>query len=227
MRYPWVLLDADDTLLDFDRSETSALHDTLERCGISPDDDALSRYKEINKRWWRAFERREIVKSALVVGRWAEFLESCGSRHDAVDANAFYMHRLGSYSFTLPGAAELCAALKDRGCRLALVTNGTADVQRRRWGASPASRYFDEKDVFISEVLGYQKPDREFFDLVLQSLGDPPRERCVILGDSETSDMRGGKNAGLATCWYNPEGIQGSGPWDHEIRSLDQFLTIV
>lgn len=227
MKYPYILIDADDTLLDFDRSETCALYDTFARCGVEPGDRMLENYKAVNKRWWRAFDRGEVTKSDLIVARWAEFLKSCGSDSDPMETNAFYMDRLGSYSFTLPGATGLCAALRTSGHRLALVTNGTAEVQRRRWSASPAAVYIDANDVFVSELLGCQKPERAFFDKVLDSLGNPPRERCMILGDSETSDMLGGKNAGIATCWYNPTGKASAGVWDYEIRRLEDFLAIV
>lgn len=227
MNYPLILLDADDTLLDFDRSETCALCDTLVRCGLVPDDAALARYKAVNKRWWQAFDRGEVTKPALTVARWAEFLEGSGNAYDPADANAFYMERLGGYSFTLPGAEALCAALRTRGYRLALVTNGTAEVQRRRWGASPAARYIDAADVFVSELLDCQKPERAFFDKVFSALGDPPREDCLIVGDSETSDMQGGKNAGIATCWYNPAGKKAAGNWNYEIQKLEELLDIV
>jgi 2-haloacid dehalogenase len=225
MNYPYILLDADDTLLDFDRSETCALRDTLARCGLPSDDGLLARYKEINKDWWRAFERGETTKPALVVARWADFLRACGSGANPAAANAFYMERLGSYSFTLPGAEALCAELARRGHVLALVTNGTADVQRRRWSASPAAKYVPQ--VFISEEMGSQKPEKRFFDQVLAALGGPDRGRCLVVGDSETSDMRGGKNAGIPTCWYNPAGRAAAEPWDHEIRTLAALLTVV
>ena len=225
MKYPYILLDADDTLLDFDRSETCALKDTLLRFGIPATADHMTCYKELNKAQWRAFERGETTKAALVVERWARFLQACGAEGNPAEANRFYTDRLGSYSFTLPGAAELCAELRRRGHILALVTNGTADVQRRRWGASPAAPYVEQ--VFVSELLGCQKPERRFFDLVLAALGDPPRAQCLILGDSETSDMRGGRNAGIAACWYNPAGRPAAERWDYEVRTLAQVLEIV
>ena len=119
----------------------------------------------------------------------------------------------------------MCRELKARGHKLYVVTNGTAHIQHRRFGASGLEAYMD--GVFISEEMGTQKPAPEFFEKVFAALEWPDKENCIILGDSQSSDMLGGKNAGIATCWYNPKGEIKKGDWAFEIRSLEQFLEVV
>ena len=119
----------------------------------------------------------------------------------------------------------LCRELKARGHKLYVVTNGTAHIQHRRFGASGLEAYMD--GVFISEEMGTQKPAPEFFEKVFAALEWPDKENCIILGDSQSSDMLGGKNAGITTCWYNPKGEIKKGDWAFEIRSLEQFLEVV
>ena len=224
MNYRYVFLDADNTLLDFDRSEDCALGDALAYGGLADTPALRAQYRRINRSWWERLERAEVTRGEVLVGRWREYLAFCGASGVPEEINAYYLERLGSYSFTLPGAAELCAELRRRGHVLALLTNGNVDVQRRRWGISPAAPFVEH--VFVSGNVGYEKPDRRFFDHVLTALG-AERAQCLMVGDSETSDMRGGVNAGIDTCWYNPAGAPAHGAWTYEIRTLDALLDIV
>lgn len=223
MRYPIILADADDTLLDFTRSEACAIRDTLRPFGGSVDEMA-EEYSAINKRCWQAFERGEIEKEAMLIRRFALLFEKYGISADPRQANDAYRANLGGYSYVLPHAEELCRTLRDRGHRLYIVTNGTTAVQTRRFAASGLERYAD--GVFISEQLGVQKPEPGFFDLVFSALGMPDKKDCVILGDSPTSDMLGGEKYGLDTCWFNPHHRPGGERWTYEIHRLMDFLPI-
>lgn len=224
MKYPIILLDADDTLLDFGASEAAAMGDTLAAFGL-PDTPAVRQmYSEINLDHWKRLERGEITRDELKISRFRIFLSRLGSHADPLTCNDFYMSRLGSYSIELPGAAHLCRRLA-KTHRLYIVTNGAADVQYRRLKESSILPYIQK--VYISEEMGVQKPEKAYFDAVFADLGNPPREDVIILGDSQTSDMLGGKHAGITTCWFNPKGKAAAGEWDHIITRLEDFLPIV
>lgn len=225
MRYPIILLDVDDTLLDFQAAEACALRDTLAARSIPATGENVALYSRVNRSWWEKFERGECEKRDLLWLRFAEFFSLLGVDSDPKAAQADYHENLGNYAFLIPGAEELCRELKNRGHRLYVVTNGTAHIQHRRFGASGLERYMD--GVFISEEMGTQKPAPSFFDKVFAALEQPDRRTCIILGDSQSSDMQGGKNAGIATCWYNPKGDRKKGDWDYVIGSLEEFLEVV
>ncbi len=225
MRYPILLLDVDDTLLDFRAAEACALRDTLESRGIPAGEEQIALYSRVNRSWWERFERGECEKEDLLWMRFQDYFSRLGLEHDPRLAQQDYHENLGNYAFLIPGAEELCRELKARGHRLYIVTNGTTVIQQRRFGASGLGKYTD--GVFISEQMGTQKPARAFFDKVFAALGDPDPGQCIILGDSQTSDMAGGKAAGIATCWYNPTGKAPAGEWDHEISQLKDFLEVV
>lgn len=225
MRYPIVLLDVDDTLLDFQAAEACALRDTLTARNIPATEENVALYSRVNRSWWEKFERGECEKKELLWLRFEDFFSRLGVQADPHAAQRDYHENLGNYAFLIPGAEELCRELKKRGHKLYVVTNGTAHIQHRRFGASGLERYMD--GVFISEEMGTQKPAPEFFEKVFAALEQPDKTSCVILGDSQSSDMLGGKNAGIATCWYNPKGQWKKGDWDFEIQSLEQFLEVV
>lgn len=225
MKYPIVLLDVDDTLLDFQAAEACALRDTLTARNIPATDENVALYSRVNRSWWEKFERGECEKSQLLWLRFQEFFSLLGVAFEPKEAQHEYHENLGKYAFLIPGAEDLCRELKSRGHRLYVVTNGTAHIQHRRFGASGLEPYMD--GVFISEEMGTQKPAPEFFEKVFAALEWPDKDKCIILGDSQSSDMLGGKNAGIATCWYNPKGEMKKGDWDFEIQSLEGFLEVV
>ncbi len=150
---------------------------------------------------WASFDRGEIDQEKLVVERFARFLEGEGRQGDPAEWNRAYLDRLAEGSVLLPGAEALCRALAER-YDLALVTNGVPYVQRRRLEASPLAPLFGER-VYISGELGCRKPERIYFEKVLDGLGAEPWEALVI-GDSLSSDIQGAANAGLDSIWYNP-----------------------
>ena len=224
MNYPIILLDADDTLLDFAASEAAALADMLVAQGLPNTPEVRHRYSEINTEHWKRLERGEITREELKISRFRQLLAELGSNADPAVCNDDYMARLGSYSILLPGAEELCRCLAQHH-QLYIVTNGSASVQHRRLGASGLLPYI--RQVYISEEIGAQKPSQAYFDAVFSDLGNPPRGEVLIFGDSQTSDMLGGKNAGIATCWFNPKEKEPTGAWDYTVNRLEDFLTIV
>lgn len=203
-RYDVVLLDADNTLFDFDAAERTALRRALEERGYPADGDTVARYLSINTALWAAFDRGEVSQPFLVVERFRRLVSELGGGHDPEAFNRDYLTYLGQDSQLLPGAEALCRDLS-RCCRLALATNGVARVQHARLAASPLTQYLS--GVFISEELGCQKPQAAFFDRSLETMGVADRSRAVMVGDGLNSDIKGGQNAGLDTIWYNPKGL--------------------
>ncbi len=203
-RYSVVLLDADNTLFDFDTAERKALHGVLTARGYTPDDDTLRTYHRINAGLWQAFARGEVEQDFLLVERFRRFQQAVGGHHDPVAFNADYQAGLAAHGDLFPGALEFCKRLVALGCTLAVVTNGAAVAQRGRYEASPLRHYIPY--LFISQELGVSKPDPRFFDHVCRTLQISDRSRAVVMGDSLSADILGGNRAGMDTIWYNPHG---------------------
>ena len=221
-----ILFDLDDTLLDFHRSEAVAISNTLAHLDITPTDAILARYSAINLMHWERLERGEITRSQVQAGRFAVLFEELGVDRSPDEAHLFYQHQLSLQHFFLPGAKELLDTLKEQ-YTLVIVSNGTATVQDRRIRDAGLLPYFSH--IFISRRLGYDKPRREFFDACFEQMPGVNREECLIVGDSLTSDMLGGRNAGIRTCWYNPRGKlrRADIPVDYEIQQLEELPTLL
>lgn len=200
-RYDFVLLDADHTLFDFDRAEAEALRATLLRYGLPDTREVEETYLAINRALWARLDRGEVDRDWLVVERFRALLDRLGRSGDPAAMNRDYLDKLGEGAFLLPGAEEFCRALAPV-CTLAIVTNGVARAQRRRFERSPLREVIPW--LFISEEVGASKPDPAFFEPVLRALGSPDRRRVLMVGDNLLADIQGGINAGLDTAWYNP-----------------------
>lgn len=203
-RYSFVLLDADNTLFDFDGAERKALAALLAQYGYSPDPAVSAAYRRVNSALWAAFARGEVTQDFLLVERFRRFQAAAGGRHDPAQMNADYLAKLAACGELLPGALELCRRLAAAGCTLAIVTNGATAAQRGRFGASPLHTLISY--LFISQELGVSKPDPVFFDLVCRKMGITDRRAAVVVGDNPESDILGGNRAGIDTIWYVPRG---------------------
>ncbi len=203
MRYDTVLWDIDNTLLDFGAAQSRGIRGCMARRGRDVSEEEIDLYDRINRKYWEMLERGEVSKRELEIGRFREFLEGIGAGYmDAAELNDEYEESLGDVAVLTDGAEEICRLFFTWGVRQYAVTNGTAFVQRRKIGRSGLDRYLAE--LFISEELGAVKPQKAFFE---RCAGRIPRycpSRTLIIGDSLTSDMRGGRNAGIDCCWYNP-----------------------
>ena len=200
-RYDYVLFDADHTLYDFDRAERRALRQALEERGYPFTPETENCYRTINNALWERLNRGEVAQSWLLVERFAAFTRAMGGSHDPVDFNRDYLAHLALGGDVFPGAEALCRALAPH-CTLAIVTNGVASAQHGRIARSPLKDVFAH--IFISEEIGYSKPDPRFFEAVLDTLDIQDRSRAVVVGDNLISDIGGGRAAGLDTIWYNP-----------------------
>ena len=201
MKYDVVLFDADGTLLDFLKSEKEAVGEVMSDNGIEPTDENIKLYSEINAGLWKKLERREIEKKVLLYHRFELLLEALGKTGDAKGMAKAYMNSLSTKGYLLDGAEDMCRAINGK-VRAYIVTNGVEFIQRGRYARCGIDKYFD--DVFISDCIGCEKPAVEYFDHVSAHIGGIDKKRTLIVGDSLTSDMQGGINYGIDTCWYNP-----------------------
>ena len=200
--YDILLFDADDTLLDFKRSEREALCDTLRESGIEPTEASIARYSEINLSFWKLLERGEVTKTRLRTERFRVFCEELGYTVDHIHLADAYMDFLSQKSYLIDGAEEICRKLCEH-CKMYIVTNGLKNIQQPRFAASGLEKYFS--GVFISDDIGYEKPDIRFFDFINDAVGGIDKARALIIGDSLSSDMRGGISFGIDTCLYDPK----------------------
>ena len=210
IRYPIVLLDADNTLYDFDAAEHKALCKVLSDRGYSTDPDTLKIYLDINTALWEAFAHGEVTQEFLLVERFRRFVECVGGDHDPVQFNADYIGALATNADLIPGAKDFCEHLVKKGCTLAIVTNGASAAQRGRFTRSGLGEYIPY--LYISQELGANKPDPLFFDYVCRDMEITDRSQAVVVGDNLSSDILGGNQAGIDTVWYNPHNKPLSGP---------------
>jgi len=200
-----VLFDLDDTLFDFHKAEKIALTKTLVYFDIDPTEETLALYSTINAAHWKRLELGEISREEVKVGRYRELFKTIGVECDPVKATAYYESMLAIGHYFMPGAPELLEELYGK-YRLYIVSNGTAKVQEGRIGSSGIAKYMD--GIFISQILDANKPDKQFFDICFAEIPDFLLSETVIIGDSLSSDIKGGINAGITTVWFNPKGIE-------------------
>lgn len=221
-----VLFDLDNTILDFNKAEQAALQKTLPALGIEPTPAVLQRYSQLNLAQWKLLEQGKTTRERLKIRRYELLFEELGVSRSPQEATALYEEWLGHGYFFMDGAQEMLQSLAGR-YRLYIVTNGPAKNQTKRIRGAGLTQYFD--GVFISEAIGYNKPDRAFFAYCFRHIPDFQAESTVLIGDSLTSDILGGKNAGLKTIWYNPAEAPESAEIrpDYEIRSLAEVAPLL
>ncbi len=224
MKYTWLLFDADDTLFDFPQAEANALRWALEQSNLPFRAEFFEIYSRYNQQVWKEFERGEVTALDLRVKRFRLFFNEAGIASDPQAISPLYLQNLALGTDLLPGAEEIIRAMLGR-CRLALVTNGLKDVQRPRLERSALRGSFEQ--VFISEEVGAAKPSRAYFEAVFRGLGQPPKETVLLIGDSLTSDMRGGLEYGIDTCWYNPLGKTTDLPVTYQISRLVELFDLL
>lgn len=223
-----ILWDVDATLLNFEKAEEAGIRGCFEKYNLGEcTDEMLENYKGINRGYWQAMERGEIEKPVLLVKRFEDFLNAYGLDSSvAAGFNELYQILLGETVVFYENALETVQALKGKVLQFA-VTNGTKVAQDGKLRNSGLDKEFDR--VFISEVVGVEKPNKGFFDAVFAEIGEYAKDEVLIVGDSLTSDIQGGVNAGIKTCWFNPKGAENTSALkpDYEIRDIGEVLEIV
>ena len=221
-----VFLDLDDTLFDFHTGEAQSLSETLKSFGVDPTPERVRRYSEINDAQWKRLERGEITRAEVLYGRFELFFHELEVEADIKRVKNEYETRLSGSHIFLDGAEDMLLELFGK-YKLYLASNGTASVQTRRISESGIGKYFD--GIFISECVGYNKPSPEYFARAFSAIEGFRREEAIIFGDSLSSDIKGGLDAGILTCLFNPKGKKndtGITP-DYEVRTHAEFISLL
>ncbi len=224
MPYIWLLFDADDTLFDYPLAEGKALRSTFEHFGQVYRSEYLRIYQIFNRQVWAEFERGETSAAELRLKRFGLLFSEIDLPLDPPDFSQRYLENLAQASDLFPEAADVMKALSGR-YHIALVTNGLKEVQRSRLERSAIRPYVEK--IFISEEMGAAKPTASFFEAVFKEIGNPPKTEVLIIGDSLTSDIKGGIDYGIDTCWFNPGGKSTTLPVTFTIKTLGKLLEIL
>lgn len=226
-KYDIIFWDVDGTLLDFKKSEKWALREAFLSYEIMIDEEVHGVYSRINDSYWKRLERGELTRMEVLRGRFDEFFETLmpggALAHKGIDAEKLaavdkeqfrmkYQKNLGGVYFYMEDSISLCKKLREEGFLQYIITNGVEWTQRNKLQLAGFDRIMEE--IFISETIGYDKPDVRFFDACLNAVkGKADKQRILVVGDSLTSDMKGAENAGLDCCLYQPDAEPGKRPF--------------
>lgn len=230
-KYEYLLFDADNTLFDFNMAEFLAFR-TVSESGELPYSDQLYReYSAINDNLWKKLEKGAITLDFLKLERFRILLTMIGFPENkettakAAEFRDIYMNSLAEQTCLIEGAAEVCRELSTR-YQMYIITNGIGRIQRSRFEKSELKPYF--KDIFISEELGVAKPSSAYFDAVFEKLGNPALEKCLVIGDSLTSDCDGAIGYGLDICRFNPKDLPDNGrKITYTVKKLSELTAIL
>lgn len=227
MNYDLILLDADGTLFDYDKAEANALEKTFVYFNLEYNkEQKLNEYRIINKQIWIDYECGKISSEDLRIERFRRLF---GNYIEEVNLELFskeYLSMLGKGSYLIDGAEELCRYISKK-YKVAILTNGIKDVQLSRINNSPLNKYIHY--IITSEETGYKKPEVGIFNYAFDAVGHADKDTTIIIGDSLSSDIQGGKNYGISTCWYNSIGEEnktGLKP-DYEIKDLNELFKLL
>lgn len=222
-----LLFDLDNTLFDFDKAEANALSKALKDAGIKVTDEIISCYNKINLAQWKLLEQGRMTRKEVKIRRFKLLFQKFNIHANPKEVAKNYQNYLGQGHYFIEGAEEVIEKLSKK-YRIYLVTNGTLSVQRGRLKSSGIEKYL--KGVFISEEVGYNKPSIEYFNKCFEQIPNFKKENTVIIGDSLTSDIQGGKNAGIKTIWFHRPQDRTKNPEpkpDYEIQSLKSLLEML
>lgn len=223
-----ILWDVDATLLNFVAAEKAAIRALFQKYKLGEcTDEMLARYSRINRTYWERLERKELTRNEVLVGRFLEFFEKEGLNTEvAADFNEDYQSSLGDTIVFNDNSYEIIKSLQGK-VKQYVVSNGTITAQSKKLRLSGLGELMD--GIFLSEQLGVEKPDGLFFEKVFDKIGPVDKGQVMIVGDSLTSDIQGGNNAGIITCWYNPEHKQAEDGIriDYEISDLHEIYDLI
>jgi 2-haloacid dehalogenase len=226
-----IFFDLDETLIDYRASERRGLAAVCSALGIAPSEELFEIYRAENSRLWSMVETGQITPAELRAVRFCNFVDQAeiSASVSAPEMSEIYLRAFAESDVLIDGARELLEYVGSLGrIKTAVATNGFGDTQRRRLAVTGLDRYFDE--FIISGELGLKKPDRAFFRTAFSRLGIEEPERCVMIGDNLLSDMQGGREAGMITCWYNPDGApvpESHDRPDYEVSELSALKPIL
>ena len=221
-----VLLDIDDTILDFHECAKATILRASEDFGVEFTKEMLSYYMEQNAFLWGQYEKGIISREDIFRTRFPMLFKEYGFDVDGIEfENAFQKYFKTQYKF-VDGADELVKYLSSK-YDLYVASNSLLETQISRLTSAGLYKYF--KNIFVSDTIGYQKPTKEFFEICFCHIPNFKKEETIIIGDSLSSDIKGGCRVGIKTCWFNPNRIENNTEFkaDYEITSLDEIKNIL
>ena len=224
--YKFILVDIDNTLLDFNKCAKEAISIAFNEFGLFYKDDYFDIFVETNNDLWKALENNTITKEQLRNSRWTLIFEKCGIHEDGIKFEKRFEELIAESHIPVEGAIELLQYLSKK-YDVYLVTNGFVKAQKNRISLAGMEPYI--KDMFVSESIGYAKPSKEFFEHCISSIGNVTKEEMMIIGDSLSADIKGGIDFDIDTCWYNhvgeqkPEGL----PINYTVTALNEIFHIL
>ncbi len=224
-KYTTIYFDLDNTILDFTATEYKAIKQLLTLHNLPHSDDIIAKYSAINQSWWERFEKGEIEKSEIFAGRFKTFLEYYRFEGDPQKMADDYFALLAAGHDIIEKADTVVKELKSRGYIICITTNGVSKTQYRRINECGLKEYFDY--VFVSEDAGAQKPDVEYFKYAMSNSPEQDKSKILVIGDSLSSDILGGINFHVDTCWLNPKGKAATIKPTYQIANIMQILDIL
>lgn len=221
-----ILWDIDGTLMDFKASEKKAIKAAFADFDIDITEEQIALYSEINDKCWKMYEKGEIERKDVFTRRFYELFEVTKFSCDVEKLNDTYLTYLGEKYVLYPDTIPVLSSLKGK-VRQYIVTNGHVKPQTMKIKDSGLGDIVD--GVFVSDAVGCPKPEKEYFDYCFRKIGNVDKAKTIIIGDSLTSDMLGGNNAGIITCWFNPGGAENKtgAKIDYEIKSIKEIYKIL
>lgn len=202
MTYKYLFFDLDDTLLDFQATEKFAINSLFKELNLEITSEIEKSYSAFNQSLWKKYEKNEITKDFLLTTRFSTFFKNNFDMEvDGLELWKIYSDFIAEGHNIIFGADKLLESLST-SYNIYAATNGMAKTQRRRLAESHLDQYFD--DIFISDEIGVNKPNIEYFNKAFSKIKNFKKEDAIIIGDSLSSDIQGGNNAGIDTLWYNP-----------------------
>lgn len=222
-KYSTLLFDLDDTLLDFGKAEDNAISKLFDYYSIPCTEENKQLYINHNKSLWKALEKKEITRKQLFEARFTELFRMLGVDADGLKANSEFISYIAQGSFLIDGALEVCEKLH-KDYKIYIITNGAIKAQRGRLNGSPLMQYCD--GVFISEEIGFVKPEKAYFDFVFSVIDEKDKSKVLVIGDSLTSDIKGAVDYGLDSCWLKGDS-EAESPATFSIRKITELPSIL
>lgn len=225
-KYKTILFDIDDTIIDYNKDLAKAFREAMDAIGYDYTEEMLEDYKEIDLKLWRLFEDKEITIQEVYIKRFEIFFEKYNIKANPENFNKLLGIGFQKTGTPVEGAKEVLEKLSDE-YELVITSNGPKNQQYFRLDNADFSKYFSK--VFLSEEVGYNKPDVKFFDAVFNSIENKDKSKILIIGDSLSSDIRGGINAGIDTCWFNMrnKGNTSNIQPTYEINNLQEVVELI
>ncbi len=226
MNFKHLFFDLDNTLYDFDKSERVSLQKALSEIDIPFEENLLQVYKKINKACWLDFENGVISQTDLRHMRYERFFEALSIKNDPVQFGKRYLTHLSECDFLYDTTIPLLKNLQS-DFHLYIISNGLKEVQRPKIEKCKITSFF--KKIVISDEIGIAKPYSGFFDIALENINKNSYSNCLIIGDNLNSDIKGGINYGLKTCWYNPKKEKNTSKLkpDFNIHDINQLFDLL